>query len=115
MKFVVAPDAFKGSLTAAEAAAIMRDAIQATLPTAKVQCVPMADGGEGTLDALVASTQGHRVRVAVRNAQNQPCETCYGVLGDGETAVIEVAQVVGLTTVPERDQESFRIDHVRCG
>jgi glycerate kinase len=109
VKFVVAPDAFKGSLSAAEAAAIMRDAILATLPTAKVQCVPMADGGEGTLDALVASTQGHLVRVAVRNAQNQPCETCYGVLGDGETAVIEVAQVVGLTTVPERDRNPFTL------
>jgi glycerate kinase len=105
MRIVIAPDSFKGSLSAAEAAAAMARAARAVFPKAEVMAVPMADGGEGTLDALVAGTGGRIVTKTVTGPLGQPVEARYGLLGDGETAAIEMAAASGLLLVP-RDQKN---------
>ncbi|MGI5877654.1 MAG: glycerate kinase [Christensenellales bacterium] len=100
MKIIVAPDSFKGSLTAAEAARCVKRGL-GLAGIADVECLPLADGGEGTVEALVAATGG-AVRVSrVSGPLGEPVEARWGILGDGVTAVIEMAEASGLTLVPE--------------
>ncbi|MGE5027411.1 MAG: glycerate kinase [Betaproteobacteria bacterium] len=96
MRVVIAPDAFKGSLTALEAAQAMALGIRRAWPAADIRLFPMADGGEGTLDAVLAATGGRRLQAIVTGAHGKPLAADYGLLGEA-TAVIEVAQVVGFT------------------
>jgi len=93
---VVAPDSFKGSVSAAAAAAAIATGIGRVWPDAEVRICPMADGGEGTLDAVL-SGRGHRATARVSGASGAPIEAGYGLLDDSRTAVIESAQVVSLT------------------
>ncbi|WP_251547727.1 glycerate kinase family protein [Limosilactobacillus caecicola] len=102
MKFVIAPDSFKGSLTAKEVAEAIRTGLQRVFPEADYEMVPMADGGEGTVQSLVDATDGHLVKKQVHNPLNQLCEAYYGILGDGKTAVIEMAQASGIQYVNEQ-------------
>jgi len=104
---VVAPDSFKGSASAPEAAAALARGIRRVLPDADVRLCPMADGGEGTLDAVL-SRGGSRRTARVTGASGTPTDADFGVLADGATAVIETAQVVGLTDAAgaHRDVES---------
>jgi glycerate kinase len=99
MRIVVAPDSFKGSLTAAEAAEAMARGVRTVWAEAEVAKVPMADGGEGTVDALVAGTGGRFVTRRVTGPLGRPVEARFGLLGDGETAVIEMASASGLLLV----------------
>ncbi|WDZ97926.1 glycerate kinase [Herbaspirillum sp. WKF16] len=92
---VIAPDSFKGSLTAEEVAAAIGAGIQAAIPDAQVRLRPIADGGEGTLDALMHAG-GERLALSCRNAAGQLAEAPVGILKDG-SAVIESASIVGLT------------------
>ncbi|MBO9535872.1 glycerate kinase [Herbaspirillum sp.] len=92
---VIAPDSFKGSLSAEEVAAAIGAGIQAAIPGAQVRLKPIADGGEGTLDALMHAG-GERLAVACRNAAGQVADSPVGILKDG-SAVIESAAIVGLT------------------
>lgn len=108
MKVVVAPDAFKGSLTAVEAAAALAEGLRAALPDAEVLEVPVADGGEGTVATLVAATGGTLERATVTGPLGEPVEAEWGVLGDGVTAVIEMAQASGLTLVPPERRDPTR-------
>lgn len=101
MKIIIAPDSFKGSLTAAEAAEAMAQGVLAALPTAEIEKIPMADGGEGTVAALVAATDGRLVEATATGPQGKPVKGFYGILGNGTTAVIEMAAVSGLTLVPK--------------
>ncbi|HIE53280.1 MAG TPA: glycerate kinase [Armatimonadetes bacterium] len=100
MKIVIAPDSFKGSLSAAEVAATMAEGVRAVWPDAELELIPLADGGEGTVEALVAATQGRIVRKTVTGPLGEPVEAYLGVLGDGRTAVIEMAAASGLPLVP---------------
>lgn len=93
---VIAPDSFKGSLTALEAAQAMAAGVRRVFPEADIRLLPMADGGEGTLDAVLAARGGERRHATVTGAHGQPLEADWGLLPDG-TAVLEVARVVGLT------------------
>lgn len=94
---VVAPDSFKGSLTSTEAAQAIAQGLRRVWPQATLRLRPLADGGEGTLDALL-SAGGKRCTARVSNAAGQPIDAAYGVLDDAtQTAIIEVAQVVGIT------------------
>jgi len=97
---VVAPDSFKGSASAKEVAQAIADGLKVALPDAEFDLVPMADGGEGTVDALVAATGGQIVNVKVTGPLGEPVEGFFGILGDGETAVIEMAAAAGLHLVP---------------
>jgi glycerate kinase len=100
MRFVVAPDSFKGSASAREVAQAIAEGLKAALPDAVCDLVPMADGGEGTVDALVAATGGQIVSVRVTGPLGEPVDAFFGILGDGETAVIEMAAAAGLHLVP---------------
>jgi glycerate kinase len=96
MRVVIAPDAFKGTLTAPEASRAMAEGIARVFPSAELALVPMADGGEGTLEALLAAVAGERRQCQVQDVAGRPLCAEYAVLADG-TAVIEAARVVGLT------------------
>ena len=89
------PDAFKGSLTSAEVADALAIGIQRAAPTATVRTIPVADGGEGTVEALVNATNGTRHTVDVTGPEHRQVTASYGLLPDGE-AVIELAAAAGL-------------------
>lgn len=97
---IVAPDSFKGSLTAVEVAKAMKRGVQKAEESAEVHLLPVADGGEGTMQTLVTATNGQTRRVKVTDPLGKQVEAVYGVLGDGKTCVIEVASASGLTLVP---------------
>ena len=98
---VVAPDSFKGSLSAVQAAEAMERGVLEAWPDARVVKIPIADGGEGTVEALVTATGGRYETCTVRGPLGRPVEARWGVLGDGRTAVVEMAAASGLTLVPE--------------
>lgn len=100
MRIVVAPNAFKGSLTAAQAAEAIAEGVRAALPNAQLELVPIADGGDGTVEALVAATGGERRTIAVRGPLGDPVDAEYGLIDAGKTAVIEMAKAAGLALVP---------------
>ncbi|HTP51049.1 MAG TPA: glycerate kinase [Anaeromyxobacteraceae bacterium] len=105
MRVVVAPDSFKGSCSALSVAEAMGRGIRAVFPDAEVRMVPIADGGEGTVEALVAATKGRIVRRSVRGPLGEPVTAHWGVLGDGATAVIEMAAASGLPLVPKERRD----------
>lgn len=96
IRVIVAPDSFKGSLSSVEAAEAIRSGVFRAAPDAHVTIVPMADGGEGTVDAVLAAAGGERVTVTVAGPLGEPVEAAYGLLSDGRTAVIEMAAASGL-------------------
>lgn len=98
-KYVVAPDSFKESMTAKEVCKAMEKGIKKADPAAEVIKVPMADGGEGTVDSLVDATNGQRVTVEVTGPLGNKISSYYGILGNGTTAVIEMAKASGLEIV----------------
>ncbi len=102
MRVVLAPDAFKGCLSAAEACNAMREGVLRACPTAGVTAVPAADGGEGTTEALVAATGGHMLPVLATGPMGtgQSVTGQVGLLGDGTAAALEMACVSGLPLVP---------------
>lgn len=108
MRFLCAPDSFKESLTAAEAAAAMARGIRQVLPHAEVDCCPIADGGEGTVDALVHATGGQLLSSTVRGPLGDPITAAFGMLGDGTTAAIEMAAASGLALVPIRKRNPLK-------
>jgi len=99
-RVVVAPDSFKGSLSAVEAANAMERGVLAALPGASVEKIPIADGGEGTVEAMVMATGGRFERRVVRGPLGEPVDARWGVLGDGRSAVVEMAAASGLPLVP---------------
>ncbi len=99
-KIVVAVDSFKGSLGSLEVADAVEAGIKAVHPRCEVVKVPVADGGEGTVQALVRATGGRTRTLTVNGPLMRPVEAAYGILGDGRTAVIEMAAASGLPLVP---------------
>lgn len=99
--FVLAPDSFKGSLTAKEVCLAMEKGIKKVLPAAECLSVPMADGGEGTMQSLVDATGGRIYEQEVTGPLGNPVKSFYGIMGDGKTAVIEMASASGLHLVDE--------------
>ncbi|MEV7041655.1 glycerate kinase, partial [Amycolatopsis sp. NPDC051061] len=97
MKVLVAPDKFKGSLTAAEVASAVASGLADAHPSLVVQELPVADGGDGTVDAAVAAGF-RRVRVPARGPTGAPVTASYAVRGD--TAVVELAEASGLHRLP---------------
>ncbi len=102
---LVAPDSFKGSLAAPGVARALADGIRTAMPEANIVTLPVADGGEGTVDTVVAATNGTRVTVdSITNPLGRKISSFYGVTGDGTTAVIEMAAASGLPLLAEREQ-----------
>ena len=102
MRVVLAPDKFKGSLSAPEAAPAMARGVVRVAPDAEIDLAPMADGGEGTVEALVAATGGGFREAAVSGPLGEPVLAPFGMLGDGRTAVVEMAAASGLVLLPSR-------------
>ena len=100
MKIVIAPDSYKESLSALEVAQAVEAGFRQVFPDADYVLVPVADGGEGTVDAMVAATGGRKETVTVSGPLGEPVEALYGLTGDGDTAVIEMAAASGLALVP---------------
>lgn len=101
MRIVIAPDSFKECASSLEVCRAIEEGLRRVLPEADLVSVPMADGGEGTVDALVAATSGDYVEAEVRGPLGEPLRARYGVLGGGRTAVIEMAAASGLALVPQ--------------
>lgn len=100
MKVIIAPDSFKGSMTAFEAAKAIEKGVKRAVPNAETVLFPVGDGGEGTMDSLLATTNGRKVKSFVKNPLGKEIETVYGVLGDEKTAVIEMARASGISLIP---------------
>src|SRR5216683_3106676 len=108
MKVVVAPNSFKGSLSAAEAAAAIARGVREVLPDAEVIEIPVADGGEGTVDALVSSRKGTYREIEVEGPLGDPVRAKYGLIDGGRTGVVELASASGLTLIPVERQDPRR-------
>src|SRR2546428_3946804 len=100
MRIVIAPNAFKGSLSALDAAEAIAEGVRVVAVDADLVLVPIADGGDGTVDALVAATHGERRTLRVRGPLGDPVDAGYGLIDTGSTAVIEMAKAAGLALVP---------------
>ncbi len=101
MKIVIAPDSFKGSATAMEVCEAVEEGVLKVFPEAEVVKVPMSDGGEGLVHAMVKATGGRIERRTVTGPLGEPVEAFFGIMGDGKTGVIEMAAASGLPLVPE--------------
>ena len=101
MKIVIAPDSFKGSLTAVEVSDAIEQGIREIFPESEIVKIPMADGGDGTAHCLVNATGGKILIEKVTGPLGDEVLASYGILGDKKTAVIEMAEASGLTLVPE--------------
>lgn len=104
MKVVVAMDSLKGSLTSMEAGNAVKKGILRAMPETEVIVKPLADGGEGTVDALMEGENGTRVTLSVTGPIGGRIECYYGILEDGRTAVMEMAQAAGITLVAENQR-----------
>lgn len=107
MKIILAPQALKGSLDAEAVGQAMAEGVRIALPDAEIAIIPVADGGEGTVRALVAATDGQLLHIRVTGPLGEPIEAEWGLLGTGtmvsgeKTAVIEMAAAAGLPLVPQ--------------
>lgn len=104
MKVVIAVDSFKGSLSSIEAGCAVREGIFRVHPNAEVNVKPLADGGEGTTDALIEGMGGERISMTVTGPLGKPVNACYGYLKESNTAIIEMAAAAGITLVPENEK-----------
>lgn len=100
MKILIAPDSFKESLSALEACNAIERGFQEIFPHAIYKKLPMADGGEGTVQSLVDVTGGRIVETIVTGPRREPVQAFFGILGGGKTAIIEMAAASGLHLVP---------------
>lgn len=101
MKVIIAMDSFKGSLSSLEGGQEIAQGIKNVFPDADTVVLPLADGGEGTTESLVSATGGQYRSVQVTGPLQEPVQAVYGIMGDGQTAVIEVAAACGLPLVPK--------------
>lgn len=115
MRILVAPQEFKGSLTAQEAAAAIARGISAALPDTEVVSLPLADGGPGTVDVLVRATGGDFRESPAHDPLGRPLKARWGILGDGHTAVIEMAATSGLVLLNEEERDPTRTTTVGTG
>lgn len=102
MKFILIPDSFKGTLSSGEICNIMKEKISIHFPDSEVASIPVADGGEGSVEAFIAAVGGEKKYVTVKNPYFEDMNAYYGLLSDGETAVVEMAACAGLPLVEDR-------------
>ena len=108
MKVVVAPNSFKGSLSAAQAAAAIARGVRVARPDAEVVEIPVADGGEGTVEALVSARKGTYRSAEVDGPLGDPVQATYGLIDGGRTGVVELASASGLTLIPSENRDPRR-------
>jgi glycerate kinase len=112
-RFLVAPDSFKGTFDAPTVAEAIASGIEASGDEAD-RC-PVADGGEGTMGVLLEALGGERRRAKAHDPLRRPIEACFGLLADGETAVVEAAQASGLTLIAAEERDPERADTFGTG
>ena len=95
-KILLVPDSFKGTLSSRQVCQVMSGQLRRFFPQAQVKSIPVADGGEGSVEAFLAAAGGERRMLTVTGPFGEPVEAFYGILGDGRTAVIEMAACAGL-------------------
>lgn len=100
MNIIVATDSYKGCLSSKKVGLIIKNALLNELPNANVEVIPMSDGGEGFVDSLVYATKGKKIPLKTTGPLGKEIQAYYGVLGDNQTVIIEIAQIVGLHLVP---------------
>jgi glycerate kinase len=100
VKVIVAPNEFKGSLTAPQAAAAIARGVREVFPDAEIVEIPVADGGEGTVEALVTAHRGEYRSVQVEGPLGDPVQATYGLIDGGRSGVVELAAASGLTLIP---------------
>lgn len=103
MKIVIAPDSYKESLSASEVAQAIEKGFREIFPDAQYVSVPVADGGEGTVEAMIAATQGAERHAWVTGPLGEKVNASWGISGDGKTAFIEMAAASGLELVPAKN------------
>lgn len=108
MKIIIAPDSFKGSLSALEVCKNIEKGIRKVFDYAEIVKVPMADGGEGTVQSLVDATGGKLINVKVKGPLLSSVDAFYGILGDGNTAVIEMAAASGITLLSKEKRNPMK-------
>ena len=108
MKIVIAPDSYKESLSALEVATAIERGFREIFPSANYVKLPVADGGEGTVEAMVAATQGRIIHVPVTGPLGEPVEGFYGLSGDDQSAFIEMAAASGLELVPPSQRNPLK-------
>ena len=108
LRILVAPNAFKESLSAVDAAAAISRGLLKVLPNSRITQLPIADGGDGTLEAVVEGTQGKIFRARVLDPLGKKIFAHYGLTGDGKTAVIEMSRASGLALVPTSQRNPMR-------
>lgn len=101
MKILIAPQAFKGTLTTFEAGKVIEDAVRRHYPDAEYQFIPISDGGDGFLDAMLYLHQGESRQQVVTNAIGEKVEVSWGLIEEGSAAVIELAKIAGLAMIPK--------------
>lgn len=104
MKIIIAPDSFKGSLTSSQVCAAIKKGIRKADENIDIVSIPMADGGEGTVDALMNSLGGSKIQVWVKDPLFRRIKAQYGILEDGKTAVIEMASASGLALLSLKER-----------
>jgi glycerate kinase len=107
MKILIAPDSFKNALSAMQAGAALKNGVLRALPGAEIKVVPMADGGEGTVESLIDATGGRIVKEKVHDPLMRERESHYGITGDGRTAVIEMAAASGIQMIRREERDPW--------
>ena len=108
MRIVIAPQTFKGSISALDAARAMREGVMRALPEAETTLAPVADGGDGTLETLVEGSGGEIRQAEVCGPLGERRSAEWGAMGDGATAVVEMARTSGLALVPLEKRDPLR-------
>jgi glycerate 2-kinase len=115
MKILLAPDKFRGSLTAPEVCQAMTDGIYMVSPDIEVVSLPMADGGEGTLDLLLWYSKGQKIIEKVHDPLGRIIEAEYGISADGKTAFIEMATTSGLRLLSKEERNPLKTSTLGTG
>lgn len=106
MKFILIPDSFKGTLSSSQICGLMEERIRRHFPDSRILSIPVADGGEGSVDAFIAAAGGEKEYVTVKNPYFEEMQSYFGLIDGGQTAVIEMASCAGLPLVEDRKDPS---------
>ncbi|MDU6306294.1 MAG: glycerate kinase [Clostridium sp.] len=101
-KFLLIPDSFKGTMSSIEICSLLEEKIQEYYPAAEIHSIPVADGGEGSVDCFLQALGGEKVIVTTNNPFFEPIDSYYGLIDNGRTAVIEMAASAGLPLIEDR-------------
>ena len=113
MKIVIASDSFKGSLSSIEIGNICKEVIMDKYDNAKVVIIPMSDGGEGTVEAVVLAKKGKMIDCIVKDPLNKDIQASYGIFDD--KAIIEMVTATGITLVEDHNRDIFRLNTYGTG